>query len=282
MTTPEWNNSHNYGQGSGQGYGYQNQNPNQGAPYGQPGYAGAGPQAGFQPGTVYAPTPPDAPGAVGQGFKGYFQNFGPWFGAAVVYLVLQFVPMIPFTFVIALSGILEAEGTASLGPIGAAAAFISLLLLGAWVFLVVLWMYANFYHGAVEEANGQRVSFRGLFRFDGGRVGTMVTLAAYGILVWLGCLFFIIPGLIIAFLLCWVAVIKAEDPSKGIGEAMGESYRLSTQNIGTTLLLVVLLVLLQLAASLIPIVGSLVVLPVLYFAWVLAYRCLTRRPAARW
>ncbi|MDD7581302.1 MULTISPECIES: hypothetical protein [unclassified Corynebacterium] len=280
MTTPEWNNSEsrNYGQG----YGYQNQNPNQGTPYGQPGYAGAGPQAGFQSGTVYAPTPPDAPGAVGQGFKGYFQNFGPWFGAAVVYLVLQFLPMIPFALVVALTGILETEGTASTGSATMGAAFIVLLLLGACVFLVGLWMYVNFYHGAVEEANGQRVSFRGLFRFDGGRVGTMVTVAVYGILVWLGCFFFIIPGLFIAFLLCWVPVIKAEDPSKGIGAAMWESYRLSTQNIGTTLLLVVLLVLLQMAASLIPIVGSLVVLPVLFFAWVLTYRSLTQRPAARW
>lgn len=269
-------------------YSQQPMQPQQG-PYmqSQAGYAGYG-NVSYQ----NAPRQLDAMDVIGQGFKGFFRNWAPWTGAITVHFIILLVVMV----VPMLIGGALAAGSASTGSsydyygdssydgasAGMGAAAVLSVVLGVIIGLVYsCWMIGNIQCAASKEADGQRATFGDFFKSKNAfavaghsLVATLVVSAA--------SLLFVIPGIIAAFLLYFVPYIKADNPQMSVGETFRASYELTKNNIGQSLLCIVICGLLVGILFYIPAVGFGFAYGVQSMVLLLFYRYATGKPAVRW
>jgi uncharacterized membrane protein len=125
---------------------------------------------------------------------------------------------------------------------------ITAALITGIIFGVLAWIATiGIYRAALRRTRGQTPSFSDLT--TGENLGKYIIVAiVYGLLISVGLVLCILPGIIVAFLF-QLAPFYALDKGQGVGEALGNSYRATTANIGPA----VLMTLVNIAAA---IVGS--------------------------
>ena len=104
------------------------------------------------------------------------------------------------------------------------------------IFGVLAWIATiGIYRAALRRTQGGTPSFSDLT--TGENLGKYMLVAiVYGLLISVGLVLCILPGIIVAFLF-QLAPFYALDKGQGVGEALGNSYRATTANIGPAVLM---------------------------------------------
>ncbi|PCC81860.1 hypothetical protein COM45_11695 [Corynebacterium accolens] len=244
------------------------------------GYAGAGnaPNGNQMSGQLQGPPPRlDAGDAIGQGFKGFFRNPGPWILAPLAHFVIMF--LLAGVIVAIVAGLAPSTSDPSeagniLAPIGGVFCVVFMLF-------YCFWMTANVYRAAAKETDGQRASFGDFFK-SGNTFGLMGHYIVVQIIVYVGLILLIIPGLLASFFLSFVPYIKADNPEMSLGETFRTSFNLTKNNVGQSLLCLIVGGLLVSLLACIPIVGLSFALGIQAFMMMIFYRQATGRPVHRW
>lgn len=121
---------------------------------------------------------------------------------------------------------------------------------------------ASLYRAARDHVHGVPLSFAAPFQTAGRDLGAAVAVTlTFGLLVGLGTLLFVVPGLIVAWLLMWAPPLVFLH-RRSLGEALSGSVQLATRAPGWTLLLALLGVVASAIAGAIPVVGPILLVPV--------------------
>lgn len=113
----------------------------------------------------------------------------------------------------------------------------------------------------LKAARGESVTIGDSFAGYGRFVPSLVASLLVFIIVLVGSILFIIPGIIAAVLLCWTFYYIGDDEQATSAEAMKASYRLSKANVGHVIITFVVVMLLNLLGHLL-IIGWLVTMPI--------------------
>ena len=152
-------------------------------------------------------------------------------------------------------------------------------LVATAIFYIIMWVVAvvyliNSYRNAFRMTQGETIVVRDFFKLSG--LGTpLIVIILCEIIVSIGMLLFIIPGIIAMFALMYVPVAAAINNST-VGTAFSEGFAAFKNNIGQSILLVVLLGLITLG-GLLMCVGGLVTTPLTSIALVVGYLMVTGR-----
>ena len=184
------------------------------------------------------------------------------------------------------SSISDTPGTFKIGQaIGEAFAFYkaNALMSTAWfvlaiiiggipiVNLIVPLMGVNFYTCVRNfRATGQKMSFGELFDFSHA-FDKIIGPIVVGILIAIGYIFFIIPGIILTFMWAFTPCIQGDKPDLSFCNAMKESRRLAKGNYIKIFLLIVILAIFAFLGFILLGVGALVTVPVAHVALYCAY-----------
>ncbi|MBO3093818.1 hypothetical protein [Cellulomonas dongxiuzhuiae] len=255
--------------------------PPPGSPYGQPG--GQQPYSqqpyGQQPyGQPYVPPPGQVD--IGAGFSWAFTKFGQNWAAFVLGGLAWFVVII----VVAVIGMSLVGGVAALtggrdGVAGAAAgvgASIGIAIFVALVVLLLVLFSAAFIKAALRVADGRALSAD--YLFDTSYLAQLVVLAlilgAVGLVASLvpiiGQLAFVVVGFFVFY-----AVVAIVDRGQSAVEAIRTSVALQTRDLGTGVLVYLVVAVVSWIGSAVCGIGVLVSLPVGALIMVYAYRRLT-------
>ena len=253
-----------YGYQQSGGFGYQQTGAVPGNPSG-----GAGAQ------------PIDAMDIVGQSFKGYLKQPVPGMLAMLVHFIITFaLLLVPSTVVGGIFAAMEESGT-DIEPLVPTVGIPLMVVMGLAAFAYLFWLMANLFNGSRKIADGEKVTFRDYFRFA-QLSGCAGVYACFFILAMLGTIAGGFPGLIL-FALLWPApVIKADNPEKPLMDCFREALDLVMENLGQSLLFILVCSLIASLLVFIPIVGFLAAYPIWALGMVLFTRAMQRRPAARW
>lgn len=253
-------------------YGYQ-----QSGSYGehQPGAWPGNPPGG-------APAQPiDAMDIVGQSFKGYLKQPVPGMLAMLVHFIITFaLLLVPSAVVGGIFAAMEESGT-DIEPLVPTVGIPLMVVMGLAAFAYLFWLMANLFNGSRKIADGEKVTFRDYFRF-GQLNGCAGVYACFFIVVMLGSIAGGFPGLILYGLLWPAPVIKADNPDKPLMDCFREALDLIMENLGQSLLFILVCSLISSLLVFIPIVGFLAAYPIWALGMVLFTRAMQRRPAARW
>ncbi|OFN76452.1 MULTISPECIES: hypothetical protein [unclassified Corynebacterium] len=253
-----------YGYQQSGGFGYQQTGAVPGNPSG-----GAGAQ------------PIDAMDIVGQSFKGYLKQPVPGMLAMLVHFIITFaLLLVPSTVVGGIFAAMEESGT-DIEPLVPTVGIPLMVVMGLAAFAYLFWLMANLFNGSRKIADGEKVTFRDYFRFA-QLSGCAGVYACFFILAMLGTIAGGFPGLIL-FALLWPApVIKADNPEKPLMDCFREALDLVMENLGQSLLFILVCSLITSLLVFIPIVGFIAAYPIWALGMVLFTRAMQRRPAARW
>ncbi|WP_308606912.1 hypothetical protein [uncultured Corynebacterium sp.] len=262
------------------GYGYQqpgNYGYQQSGSYGerQPGAWAGNPPGG-------APAQPiDAMDIVGQSFKGYLKQPVPGMLAMLVHLIITFaLLLVPSTVVGGIFAAMEENGT-DIEPLVPTVGIPLMVVMGLVAFAYLFWLMANLFNGSRKIADGEKVTFRDYFRF--ARLsGSAGVEACFFAVTTIGTLAGGFPGLILYALLWPAPAIKADNPDKPLIDCFREAINLVMENLGQSLLFILVGSLIVSFVIFIPIVGVLAAYPIWALGMLLFTRAMQRRPAARW
>ncbi|MGV9669324.1 hypothetical protein ACWDPV_01855 [Gordonia sp. NPDC003504] len=246
-----------------QGYGNQSYG-NQ--PYGNQPYGGQ-PQSD-QPYGQYPP-PPAAPGgyatgpadfdlgtALSYGWNKFKANAGTWIG----------ISLIAFIIVAVING-------AARGFDYQSTSVASNIFPGLVSGILSVLVQAAFTRGALDELDGRKPGIGDFFKWN--NLGNVFIAA---ILVWvittIGYILLIIPGLIATFLL-WYTFAFVIDRNLSAVDGLKASFNLTSKNVGSLLLLAVVVIVLNIVGAILCGVGLLVSAPVTLIASTYAYRTLS-------
>lgn len=243
---------------------------------GQPPYGQSGGQAPY--GQPYAAAPGQVD--IGAAFTWAFTKFGQNWAAFVLGGLAWFVVIA----VVAVIGLGLVGGAAALtggadGVAGAAAGFGAWIGIAIFIVLMVLLLVlfsAAFVKAALKVADGRPVSVGDLF--DTSHVAQLVVLAlligAAGVVAnlvpFIGPVVFIVAGFFVFY-----AVVAVVDRGEGAIDAIRTSVALQTRDIGTGVLVYLLVAVVSWIGSAVCGIGVLVSLPVGALLTVFAYRRLT-------
>lgn len=209
---------------------------------------------------------------VGQSFKGYLKQPVPGMLAMLVHFIITFALLLVPSAVV---------GGTDIEPLVPTVGIPLMVVMGLAAFAYLFWLMANLFNGSRKIAEGQKVTFRDYFRFAQLN-GCAGVYACFFILVMLGSIAGGFPGLIL-FALLWPApVIKADNPDKPLMDCFREALNLVMENLGQSLLFILVCYLISSLLVFIPIVGFLAAYPIWALGMVLFARTMQRRPAVRW
>ena len=152
-------------------------------------------------------------------------------------------------------------------------------LVATAIFYIIMWVVAvvyliNSYRNAFRMTQGETIVVRDFFKLSG--LGTpLIVIILCEIIVSIGMLLFIIPGIIAIFVLMYVPVAAVINNST-VGRAFSEGFAAFKNNIGQSILLVVLLGLITLG-GLLMCIGGLVTTPLTSIALVVGFLVATGR-----
>ena len=149
------------------------------------------------------------------------------------------------------------------------------------IFYILMWVVAvvysiNSYRNAFRVTQGETIAVGDFFKFS-GLATPLIVIILCEIILSIGMLLFIIPGIIAIFVLMYVPVAAAINPNVTVGNAFSEGFAAFKNNIGQSILLAVLLGLIGLAGSLVLGIGNLVTIPLINIALVVGYLMVTGR-----
>lgn len=243
-----------------------------------PGYA-APPPAGYPP--VGPPSSTDVVmDGVKYGWKKFTENVGPWIigtliwwiGYAVVASILYFVVFA------ALFSNAQVDQYGNLTSISTGLGTFGSLLFGAVIVLLAVLIEAAFINAALVTASGRKLEVGDFFRFPNfGKV--FVTALLVGLIVGVGYLLCVIPGIVAAFFLAF-SLFFALDRGLSATDAIKASIDLVKNNVVVVLLLAIAAAILSFLGSLVCGLGVIVTIPVTVVAGAYVYRRLQNQPVA--
>lgn len=206
--------------------------------YGQPGYAGS-PYPGDD--SLYG-RDVDAIQVVADSFRYFGRNWAQWIFGPLVQMVVVFILYLLMFAVLAGSGTsidaLANSGSGSDAALTGGLIAVMFLAIIA-MFLVFIWSISTWYKAANKQVDTGMLEITDFLSFK-----NVAGLMAVNVLSWLvislGFVLLIIPGLFAAFFFTWMPAVKAVRPELSVGETFGASIEVAKKNVGVTILVVVL------------------------------------------
>ena len=232
--------SHGNGANGQSGYGHQQFGQQQYGQqqYGQPGYAGS-PYPGDD--SLYG-RDVDAIQVVADSFRYFGRNWAEWiFGPLVQMVVVLILYLLMFAVLAGSGASIDALANSGSGSDAALTGGLIAVMFLAFIamFLVVIWSVSTWYKAANKQVDTGTLEITDFLSFK-----NVAGLMAVNVLSWLvislGFILLIIPGLFAAFFFTWMPAVKAVRPELSVGETFGASIEVAKKNVGVTILVVVL------------------------------------------
>lgn len=206
--------------------------------YGQPGYAGS-PYPGDD--SLFG-RDVDAIQVIGDSFRYFGRGWAQWIFGPLVQIVIVSILYLLLTLVLAGSGTsidaLANSGSGSDAALTGGLIAVMFLAIIA-MFLVFIWSISTWYKAANKQVDTGMLEIKDFLSFK-----NVAGLMAVNVLSWLvislGFVLLIIPGLFAAFFFTWMPAVKAVRPELSVGETFGASIEVAKKNVGVTILVVVL------------------------------------------
>lgn len=206
--------------------------------YGQPVYAGS-PYPGDD--SLFG-RDVDAIQVIGDSFRYFGRNWAQWIFGPLVQMVVLSILYLLLTLVLAGSGTsidaLANSGSGSDAALTGGLIAVMFLAIIA-MFLVFIWSISTWYKAANKQVDTGMLEIKDFLSFK-----NVAGLMAVNVLSWLvislGFVLLIIPGLFAAFFFTWMPAVKAVRPELSVGETFGASIEVAKKNVGVTILVVVL------------------------------------------
>lgn len=206
--------------------------------YGQPGYAGStdhGEDSLFGRDV-------DAIQVLADSFRYFGRGWAQWIFGPLVQIVIVSILYLLLTLVLAGSGTsidaLANSGSGSDAALTGGLIAVMFLAIIA-MFLVFIWSISTWYKAANKQVDTGMLEIKDFLSFK-----NVAGLMAVNVLSWLvislGFVLLIIPGLFAAFFFTWMPAVKAVRPELSVGETFGASIEVAKKNVGVTILVVVL------------------------------------------
>ena len=216
--------------GHGQQYGQQQ--------FGQPGYA----RSAYQGEDSLFGHDVDAIQVIADSFRYFGRNWAQWIFGPLVQMVVVLILYLLMISVLAGSGTsidaLANSGSGSDAALTGGLIAVMFLAIIA-MFLVFIWSISTWYKAANKQVDTGMLEIKDFLSFK-----NVAGLMAVNVLSWLvislGFVLLIIPGLFAAFFFTWMPAVKAVRPELSVGETFGASIEVAKKNVGVTILVVVL------------------------------------------
>ena len=143
---------------------------------------------------------------------------------------------------------------------------LGVFMLGMVVASALMIIYSlGVYRVSALVFNGQSFTWKDVYNLKGtGKLFGVIFLTALAVNV--GMMLCILPGMVLAFLLVFAPAFAVLEPGRSLGDAFSRSLTLAKENVGPTLILVLLSAVIMWIASMI-IIGSVLLAPVFAFAY---------------
>ena len=224
--------------GYGQQYGQQQ--------FGQPGYAGSTYQGEDSP----IGRDVDAIQVIADSFRYFGRNWAQWIFGPLVQMVVLSILYLLLVAVLAGSGTsidaLAKSGSGSDALTGGLIAVMFLAFIA--MFLVVIWSVSTWYKAANKQVDTGMLEIKDFLSFK-NVAGLMAVYVLSTLVISLGFILLIIPGLFAAFFFTWMPAVKAARPELSVGETFGASIEVAKKNVGVTILVAVLIAVLYAVLS---------------------------------
>ncbi|OUJ22910.1 hypothetical protein ACLI1L_001499 [Corynebacterium sp. LaCa117] len=224
--------------GYGQQYGQQQ--------FGQPGYAGST----YQGEDSLIGRDVDAIQVIADSFRYFGRNWAQWIFGPLVQMVVLSILYLLLVAVLAGSGssidALANSGSGSDALTGGLIAVMFLVLIA--MFLVLIWAASTWYKAANKQVATGMLEIKDFLSFK-NVAGLMAVYVLSTLVISLGFILLIIPGLFAAFFFTWMPAVKAARPELSVGETFGASIEVAKKNVGVTILVVVLIAVLYAVLS---------------------------------
>ena len=215
--------------GYGQQYGQQQ--------FGQPGYAGST----YQGEDSLFGRDVDAIQVIADSFRYFGRNWAQWIFGPLVQIVILSILYLLLVAVLAGSGTsidaLAKSGSGSDALTGGLIAVMFLAIIA--MFLVFIWAASTWYKAANKQVDTGMLEIKDFLSFK-NVAGLMAVYVLSTLVISLGFILLIIPGLFAAFFFTWMPAVKAVRPELSVGETFGASIEVAKKNVGVTILVVVL------------------------------------------
>ena len=233
-----------YGNGANGQPGYGQQYSQQ--QFGQPGYAGSTYQGEDSP----IGRDVDAIQVIADSFRYFGRNWAQWIFGPLVQMVVLSILYLLLVAVLAGSGTsidaLAKSGSGSDALTGGLIAVMFLAIIA--MFLVFIWAASTWYKAANKQVDTGVLEIKDFLSFK-NVAGLMAVYVLSTLVISLGFILLIIPGLFAAFFFTWMPAVKAARPELSVGETFGASIEVAKKNVGVTILVVVLSVVLYAVLS---------------------------------
>lgn len=225
------------------GYGQQHFGQQQ---FGQPGYAGS-PYPGDD--SLFG-RDVDAIQVIGDSFRYFGRNWAQWIFGPLVQMVVLSILYLLLVAVLAGSGTsidaLAKSGSGSDALTGGLIAVMFLAIIA--MFLVFIWAASTWYKAANKQVDTGMLEIKDFLSFK-NVAGLMAVYVLSTLVISLGFILLIIPGLFAAFFFTWMPAVKAARPELSVGETFGASIEVAKENVGVTILVAVLIAVLYAVLS---------------------------------
>lgn len=233
-----------YGNGANGQPGYGQQYSQQ--QFGQPGYAGST----YQGEDSLIGRDVDAIQVIADSFRYFGRNWAQWIFGPLVQMVVLSILYLLLVAVLAGSGssidALANSGSGSDALTGGLIAVMFLVFIA--MFLVLIWAASTWYKAANKQIATGMLEIKDFLSFK-NVAGLMAVYVLSTLVISLGFILLIIPGLFAAFFFTWMPAVKAARPELSVGETFGASIEVAKKNVGVTILVAVLIAVLYAVLS---------------------------------
>ena len=241
--------SHGNGANGQSGYGHQQFGQQQYGQqqYGQPGYAGI-PYPGDD--SLYG-RDVDAIQVVADSFRYFGRNWAEWiFGPLVQMVVVLILYLLMFAVLAGSGASIDALANSGSGSDAALTGGLIAVMFLAFIamFLVVIWSVSTWYKAANKQVDTGTLEITDFLSFKNVAGLMAVNVLSY-LVITLGFILLVIPGLFAAFFFTWMPAVKAARPELSVGETFGASIEVAKKNVGVTILVLVLIAVLYAVLS---------------------------------
>lgn len=215
--------------------------------YGQPGYAGS-PYPGDD--SLFG-RDVDAIQVVADSFRYFGRNWAQWIFGPLVQMVVVLVLYLLMFAVLAGSGTsIDALANSGSGSDAALTGGLIAVMVLAFIamFLVLIWSVSTWYKAANKQVDTGTLEIKDFLSFK-NVAGLMAVNVLSTLVISLGFILLIIPGLFAAFFFTWMPAVKAARPELSVGETFGASIEVAKKNVGVTILVLVLIAVLYAVLS---------------------------------
>ena len=215
--------------------------------YGQPGYAGSS-----YPGddSLFG-RDVDAIQVLADSFRYFGRGWAQWIFGPLVQIVIVSILYLLLTLVLAGSGTsidaLANSGSGSDAALTGGLIAVMFLAIIA-MFLVFIWSISTWYKAANKQVDTGMLEIKDFLSFK-NVAGLMAVYVLSTLVISLGFILLIIPGLFAAFFFTWMPAVKAARPELSVGETFGASIEVAKENVGVTILVAVLIAVLYAVLS---------------------------------